>query len=369
MSATSATSSAATAASPANAPAAAAAAKHQDAAVGAAPTVGAGSPTGDYYFDSYSHYGIHMEMLKDAHRTGSYRDAILMNPHVFRGKTVLDVGCGTGILSMFAAKAGAAKVIAIDCSSIAKQAADIVALNGFGDTIRVIKGRLEELSLPELEGKVDIIISEWMGYFLVYESMLQSVLFARDKFGAPGVKLFPSHANMFISGIHDPQYIRDRFDAWNNVEGFDFSFCRRLCFIEPLVDTVSADQIATTCERLVGFDLATVTEPELSFERRVRLTATRDDTVHALEVHFNTPFDAGHERVVLETAPWSQVTHWRQSVLYLINFLKLAKGDHVDITLSCSPNKLNPRDLDIQVRIDLDGTFQSSHFVQDFRMR
>jgi len=57
--------------------------------------------------------GIHEEMLKDTVRTGSYRAAIINNPHLFKDKTVLDVGCGTGILSMFAAKAGASHVVGV----------------------------------------------------------------------------------------------------------------------------------------------------------------------------------------------------------------------------------------------------------------
>ena len=61
----------------------------------------------DYYSDSYAHFGIHEEMLKDEVRTRSYMNAILQNKHLFKGKVVLDVGCGTGILCMFAAKAGA----------------------------------------------------------------------------------------------------------------------------------------------------------------------------------------------------------------------------------------------------------------------
>ncbi|KAB0356463.1 hypothetical protein FD754_000619 [Muntiacus muntjak] len=79
------------------------------------------------YFSSYGHYGIHEEMLKDKVRTESYRDFIYQNPHIFKDKVVLDVGCGTGILSMFAAKAGAKKVLGVDQSEILYQAMDIIS--------------------------------------------------------------------------------------------------------------------------------------------------------------------------------------------------------------------------------------------------
>lgn len=70
----------------------------------------------DAYFDSYSHLGIHRSMLGDEVRTEAYRQALEGNPSLLGGKTVLDVGCGTGILSMFAARGGAVKVIGIDGS-------------------------------------------------------------------------------------------------------------------------------------------------------------------------------------------------------------------------------------------------------------
>lgn len=74
---------------------------------------------------------------------------------------MLDIGCGTGILSMFAAKAGASKVFAVECSSIVDYARKIVEANNFKDVITIIQGKVEEVELPV--EKVDIIISEWMG--------------------------------------------------------------------------------------------------------------------------------------------------------------------------------------------------------------
>lgn len=81
---------------------------------------------------------IHESMLKDAVRTDSYRDFVYENKNVFKDKVVLDVGCGTGILSMFCAKAGAKKVIAVDNSNIIDRAKEIVHDNGLGDVITYV---------------------------------------------------------------------------------------------------------------------------------------------------------------------------------------------------------------------------------------
>merc|ERR1712212_60824 len=102
----------------------------------------------DYYFDSYAHFGIHEEMLKDEVRTLTYRNAMYHNRHLFKGKVVLDVGCGTGILSMFAAKAGASKVIGIEMSNIVEHAKRIVETNKLDKNVEIIQGKVEEVTLP-----------------------------------------------------------------------------------------------------------------------------------------------------------------------------------------------------------------------------
>lgn len=89
-------------------------------------------------------------------------------------------------------------------SSIIEKAREIVAANGMANKITLLQGKMEEVVLPF--PKVDIIISEWMGYFLLYESMLDTVLYARDKYLVPGGKIFPDKATIYLGAIEDGEY-------------------------------------------------------------------------------------------------------------------------------------------------------------------
>ena len=89
-------------------------------------------------------------------------------------------------------------------SGIVEQATKIVKNNGLSDNITIIRGKIEEIQLPV--EKVDVIISEWMGYCLFYESMLDTVLYARDKWMAPDGLMFPDKATLYVCAIEDRQY-------------------------------------------------------------------------------------------------------------------------------------------------------------------
>jgi protein arginine N-methyltransferase 1 len=111
---------------------------------------------------------------------------------------------------MFAAKAGAKHVIGVDMSTIIVKAREIVEVNGLSDKITLLQGKMEEVELPFPE--VDIIISEWMGYFLLYESMMDTVLWARDRYlrkDGQGL-IFPDKATIFMAGIEDGDYKEDK---------------------------------------------------------------------------------------------------------------------------------------------------------------
>jgi protein arginine N-methyltransferase 1 len=159
------------------------------------------------YFKSYSFLTHQRSMLEDRKRTGAYFEALMSNSDLFRDKVVLDVGTGSGILAIFAAKAGAKKVYAVEATEMAIQARKLVAMNGFQDVVTVIQGTMESVELPE---KVDVIVSEWMGYLLLRESMLDSVIFARDRYLKPGGAMYPSHAQMFWAPIQTPDSRKSR---------------------------------------------------------------------------------------------------------------------------------------------------------------
>lgn len=87
---------------------------------------------------------------------------------------------------------------------IAGFAKRIVELNGHGPggsgKISVVVGKVEELpELPGAEQKVDIIVSEWMGYALLFETMLDSVFAARDRWLRPGGAMMPDRASLFVA--------------------------------------------------------------------------------------------------------------------------------------------------------------------------
>lgn len=298
--------------------------------------------------------GIHEEMLKDTVRTKTYMRAIKSNPQLFRGKIVLDIGAGTGILSLFAAQAGARHVYAIECADIARHARLTIEENGFADKITVIQQKVEEITSltgnEEEDIKVDVIISEWMGYFLLYESMLDTVLFARDKWLKPNGVLLPDTANLYMCAVEDGEYMDEKINFWNDVYGFRMSSLREEAMKEPLVDVVDGNTIVSNIAPILEIDLNTVTKEDLDFTASFRLDIIRDDHVHALVSFFDVIFSRTHTRIGFTTSPRAEYTHWKQTVFYLDDQLMVSRGTFIEGRISVKRNANNPRDLDINMR-------------------
>ncbi|XP_051917715.1 protein arginine N-methyltransferase 8-B isoform X2 [Hippocampus zosterae] len=321
----------------------------------------------DYYFDSYAHFGIHEEMLKDEVRTLTYRNSMYHNKHVFKDKIVLDVGSGTGILSMFAAKAGAKHVYGIECSSISEYSERIIKSNHLDSVITIINGKVEEVELPVEE--VDIIISEWMGYSLFYESMLNTVIFARDKWLKPGGLMFPDRASLYVLAIEDRQYKDFKIHWWENVYGFDMTCIRNVAMKEPLVDIVDPKQVVTNSCLVKEVDIYTVKPEDLSFTTAFCLQIQRNDYIHALVTYFNIEFTKCHKKTGFSTAPNAAYTHWKQTVFYLEDYLTVRRGEEITGSIAMKPNDKNIRDLDFTFELDFKGQLCEAAIVHDYKMR
>ncbi|KAJ5561398.1 hypothetical protein N7535_004135 [Penicillium sp. DV-2018c] len=295
----------------------------------------------DGYFVSYSYNGIHESMLKDTVRTDSYRDFVYENKHVFKDKVVLDVGCGTGILSMFCAKAGAKKVIAVDNSNIIDRAKEIVHDNGLEDVITCIRGKIEEVTLPV--EKVDIIISEWMGYGLLFEAMFDSVIYARDRYLAPGGLMAPSHATLRLAPYADPDFIASHISFWNDVYGFKMNSMLHKIYDEAVVRGTQSSTIVGESQIFLTLPLHTITVDELSFLKEFQVTLNQDiDALDGWAIWFDIFFMPSRDSVLPENAIPSEMqkkgivsfttgpdgieTHWQQTILLIDHAKDHAKG-------------------------------------------
>ena len=316
--------------------------------------------TDTYYFDSYSHIGIHETMLRDRPRTSAY--AAALQGMDLSGKVVLDVGCGTGILCMLAARAGAKKVIGVDCSGIIDVSRRVVAANGFADVITLVQGKVEDgLSLPADE--VDVIVSEWMGYGLYYENMLASVIHARKEYLVPGGLMMPSHALLYVEAM-GCDGDTDRVAWWGGVYGFDMSLCSELLTQEAQVQTLSAEDIVSSRALVHSLDCAVAEDDSLDFCAPFSLQITRAGAVKAFALSFDVDFRlpsssvsssvsssfssvpaAGASQcVTLSTAVQADTTHWKHTALWLQppNVQVYKQGDVINGTIEYK-RRVNPR--------------------------
>ena len=342
----------------------------------------------EVYFSAYSELLHQKNMLTDTHRMDSYYTAISSNAEVaFKDKIVMDVGTGSGILAIWAAKAGAKKVYAIEYTDMAQNARKLVEANGVSDIVTVIQGTVEGIKLPleedgfgdaENEQVVDVIVSEWMGYMLIRESMLDSVLVARDRYlkKDTGIML-PSHASVLIAPIIDETVrlnnnydYNEAMDDWydfvestkENYGGVDYAALTKEFEREQMNYYVRQSQWAELNEKallaepkvLKTLDLMTCTHKDTRgiFDS----TNNTDESVHKGNIDtnefdfvlqpttdvisgfaswFTTDFKSRTDSlasedapqliksVTLNTGPEQGYTHWGQQVFYFLDAVRV----------------------------------------------
>ncbi|KAL5489482.1 hypothetical protein EMCRGX_G018576 [Ephydatia muelleri] len=316
------------------------------------------------YFSSYGSLKLHHEMLADRPRTETYRSAIQNARAFIKGKVVLDVGSGTGVLSMFCVRLGGAKkVYSVEASDMADHSKALVKHNCLSGEIEVIKARAEGAELPE---KVDMIVSEWMGTLLMFEMMLEAVIISRDKWLKEDGVVWPSGARLFLVPCSAQQCYDEKISFWDNVYGFDFSPLKHVAqsdlFGRPIHNHVMSEGDCLSkplCIHTLDTKTVTVANLEL-IQSNFRFEVTKSGIMHGFGSWFDVTFGSipegyKYSPVVLSTSPRYPLTHWKQALLMLNTPLHVTKGDHIEGDITLTRNKVWRRHLRLRLKYKHSG--------------
>merc|ERR1740130_90267 len=274
------------------------------------------------YFNDYATLVQQQGMLQDSVRTSVYQFAVLENKTDFKDKVVVDVGAGTGILSFFAAQAGAKTVYAVEASGMARHAEQLAKANGL-TAVQVLNKRVEDVVIDQ---RADVLISEPLGIALVNERMLESYLWARDNLLKPGGKMFPDRAVMYAApfsddALYSEQMQKCTFWCQNNFFGVDLSSLRDQAqdfyFSQPVVGPV-VPQSLLSVPITKEFDFNTLKTEELTtFDIPFEFNVGAICQLHGLALWFDCRFPGSQKELYLSTAPHDPLTHWYQVRLML----------------------------------------------------
>lgn len=168
---------------------------------------------------------IHVVMLDDEPRTLGYLHAL--SAVMKRGDVVVDIGTGTGVLATSAARAGAARVHAIESSAIADAAERVFEANGVSDRVSLVRGRSTQVTLPE---RADVLVTEIIGNDPLDELLLETVSDAKTRLLKPDARIVPCAIEILALPVDVPRrvierhvFTRERIAAWRATYGMDLS--------------------------------------------------------------------------------------------------------------------------------------------------
>lgn len=301
----------------------------------------------EYYFERYGDLELQRRMVSDRWRTDAFAAAI--REAVKPGDVVLDVGTGTGVLAMLAAKAGARQVYAIDQAEIAQTAANLVKANGLQDKVKVMRGPAGELELPE---KVDLVVSEWLGHMAFVENMLDDVIAARDRNMKPGGRMLPAGVSVMLAPLGDPVlYHHDGPGYWRrSVHGLDFSSLEELELEQGRVLQTRIEPASMLCapKALLSLDLAGAAIDDPYQEGEVDFEIDRDGVLSGFGGWFDTQLS---DSVRLDTGPGQPETHWSQSS-FAVPPRTVREGQHVNVRWSMQRDADEVRYMQVDLQID-----------------
>jgi SAM-dependent methyltransferase len=273
-------------------------------------------------------------MLLDSVRCEAFRDALF--EVVTPDSVVLDIGAGTGILSIFAAQAGARAVYAVERSPVARFARQIVADNGLTGRVTVFQGEMEDQALPE---KVDVIVSEWLGGYGVDENLLPIVIQARDRWLKPGGIMIPGIISSWMAPAYDT-YLQDDIDFWySRPYGVDLTIMAEdsLRRTEATCNHIREEDLPSGSQLMWTIDSHTCTEAHATgtFEKQMEFVSQREGAINVLAAWFET---RSAKSVFLSNGPSCPDTHWGRTVFPIGKTVPVKKGTRIKVHFIHEPH-------------------------------
>ena len=313
------------------------------------------------YFDIYGETKLHLEMLSDRPRMLAYLEAVKENVEFLQGKSVMDVGSGTGILSLFLVRDGkAGKVHSIEASNASEYAEEIIKSNGYGGKVTIHNKMVEDVVIDE---KIDLIVSEWMGTLLISEFMIESVINARDMFLAQGGNMWPSSSTLYCAPCSASAAFESKLKFWDDVYGFDFSVMKKSASKElteiPIHDHVaSPEELLAAPMGIMDLDMKTVSARDLeNIENTLDITVTKSGLLHGFctwfTVEFENLIDLRKPPVLFNTGPDGPLTHWKHPLLLLDSEINVCIGDRISCVVQLKRNSAMRRHLIVNLSGDI----------------
>ncbi len=258
---------------------------------------------GDPHQGSYLDVSTHQDMLMDVVRTSAYADAI--RTVVAPGQLVIDFGSGTGVLAIFAARAGAL-VDAIERTAMVEHARVIARRSGC-PTIRF--HHADQNSFVGA-GTADVIVSEWMGHAVFYESMLEPLIALRERWLRPDGVMIPARIDIACALVTDEELYEELSFLETQPYGIDFGPIADLPLRQSRLVVLDELQISSPACLLGTLDMKTIARTPEALTGQLRVE--RAATAFGLLVWFEALLAPG---VTLGTGPHHPPTHWRQVFL------------------------------------------------------
>lgn len=277
----------------------------------------------------------HFAMLNDGERNDAFATAI--EKQIRPGMHVLDIGSGTGLLAMLAARAGASKVTSCEADPIMAEIARIVvAEHGLDDVITVVGGMSTTLSAPRDIPPADLIVSEIVDCGLIGEGILPTIRHARKHLLAPGGRLLPERARIIGAALESSAVVR--LNKVTTVAGFNVEALNQLSTEGhfPVRLHTWPHRFLSEPIEVVGFDFATGSLEDGEVALRVQSNA--DGTAHGFVLWFE--MDLGSS-VVLRNSPDNVGSHWMQAFVEFPQHLIVRKGQSFDVNVRWHNGRLH----------------------------